>query len=78
LTTKNKESTWQLECDPAVAVDLTRESLDLETDSVVRMPYTGPEVHSSTLLECRKKSLHGKSYSNIQDLHYWLSDEKGN
>jgi len=55
LTTKNKESTWQLERDPAVAVDLTRESLDLETDSVVRMPYTGPEVHSSTLLECRKK-----------------------
>ena len=49
----NEDRTSQLDCDLAVAVDLTQGSPDSETDSVARMPCTGPEAHSSTLLVCR-------------------------
>jgi len=42
-----EDSTWQLDCDLAAAVDLTQGSLDSETDSVVRMPCTGPKAQIS-------------------------------
>jgi len=44
----NEENTWQLDCALVAVVDLTQGFLDSETDSVVRMPCTGPEAQSRT------------------------------